>query len=65
MRGTNYYYAGFVIAFLVSLALYGMVVVEFLFTTAVCIAVGAAVLYIFMGFFYFVDRVINYFYAER
>lgn len=53
------------VAFLMSLALIGTPVIEFLFVAVVTIIVTAILFYAVLSFMYTVDRVFNYFYTER
>ena len=53
------------VAFLMSLALIGMPVIEFMFVAAVTMGVGAALLYAVLGFMYAVDRIVDYLYTAR
>jgi uncharacterized membrane protein YdbT with pleckstrin-like domain len=53
------------VAFLMSLALIGWPFIEFIFVTIVTIAIAAVLLYTVLGFFYAVDRILDYFYIAR
>lgn len=65
MGKTNYKHTFPLIAFLMSLALMGKLVVELVFVCIVTIAIGAVLFYIFLGFMYGVDRIIDFFYEAR
>lgn len=65
MGRTKLIYSIPVVAFLMSLALIGWPVVAFMFTAIITILVGAVLLYIVLGFFYAVDRVIDFFYKVK
>lgn len=54
-----------VVSVLMALALIGMKFVEFIFTCAVCIGIGAVIFYTFLICAKFADNVINLFYEPR
>jgi hypothetical protein len=62
MGKTNYKHTFPLIAFLMSLALIGKLMIEFVFVCIVTMAIGAVLFYIFLGFMYGVDRIIDFFY---
>jgi hypothetical protein len=53
------------VAFLMAVALLGLPFVKFLFVATISIVVGAVLLYTCLGFFYAVDRVVNFLYTAR
>lgn len=65
MSRTSLKYSIPLVAFLVSFALIGMPVIEFMFTAIISILIGAVLLYGVLAFFYAIDRVIDYFYRVR
>ena len=53
------------IIFLGSLALYGQIVIEFIFSATVCMVCAAAMFYAFLFFATSMERVIDYFSGGR
>lgn len=53
------------VALLMSLALIGWPVIEFLITAIMAISIGAILLYAFLGFLYGIDRALDWLYTAR